>query len=108
MKIDKTTRARLGMYSFVLSLLAPLLLILAMSVAMLLIFSGISGGGGVGIIGFLTVAGFFIAALMWVLALILGIVGLVQKTHKKTFALLGVLISVVSPVVVIVWAGIRF
>jgi len=49
----------------------------------------------------LTITGLMIAPVMLPVALVFGIIGLIQKKHKKTFAWLGVVISLSIPLLVI-------
>jgi len=97
--IKQKTHSRLGIVSFILSLLAPLLLIAGLIVMALLMGHASTSRqkaiqemlGLLNDEAILTVLVF--APLMLLAALLLGIAGLLQKNRKKVFALAGTMIS---------------
>jgi len=90
--------SRLGIASFVLSLLSPLLFVVSLFIVFALTGHTTTDAQQafqdvLSLWGYPALAGLFIGPLLLPLAFGLGIAGLIQNRRRKIFALLGVLIS---------------
>jgi len=92
MPIEQKRHSRLSITSFVLSLLTALLYFSSPA----LVFNiGVSWG--------IFIVLCLLAILMPLMAILLGVIGLLRRNRKKAFALVGVLISIISVLVFMIF-----